>query len=53
VYCAVFEVNYFDKLCVCFAQLLMLEVMLLGQLSVIALSTEYYYRELIAGFQNH
>lgn len=47
------ETASFDKLHVCFSPLLMLELTVLGQFPVIALSKEYYYRELIASCQSH
>lgn len=43
----------FDKLYVCFPPLLMLELIVLGQFPMIALSKNYYYRELIASCQSH
>lgn len=47
------EAASFDELHVCFPPLLMLELTVLGQFPVIALSKDYYYRELIASCQSH
>lgn len=47
------ETPSFDKFYVYFPPLLMLELTVLGQFPVIALSKECYYRELIASCQSH
>lgn len=53
VYCAIFEVNYFDKLCLLYSTASARSYAIRAIISDCIKHRVYYYRELIAGFQNH